>query len=282
MCYRTVVTTPKRLGLWNFWLTRILVAVLGAVAIRLLVAMLDGAGAPSIVSRAIGLVIGVLAILGLSRIDWIRADLNGLQPPKPARGTLIGMLAGALLYGAVVMVALIAGWYVVTSTAFNAGAFFSAFALLLVAAAFEEVLFRGVLFQTLERASGTGWALFLSGLLFGASHLGNSNATALGAIAVGLAGIALASVYAWTRDLWLVTGLHLMWNFMQGPVFGVAVSGNAFQSWLIPKIQGPEIFTGGIFGFEAGIITIALCSLGTLFALRHTRGLGRWRNAGRG
>ena len=166
-----------------------------------------------------------------------------------------------------------------TSTAFNAGAFFSAFALLLVAAAFEEVLFRGVLFQTLEQASGTGWALFLSGLLFGASHLGNSNATAPGAIAVGLAGIALASVDAWTRDLWLVT---LMWNFMQGPVFGAVVSGNAFQSWSIPKIQGPEIFTGGIFGFKAGIITIALCSLGTLFALRHTRGLGRWRNAGSG
>lgn len=273
------MTTPERPGFWNFWLVRMVVAVLVAVAIRLLVAVLDGAGATSIVSRAVGMMIGVLTIVGLSKIDWIQADLNGLQPPKPARGLLIGMLVGTALYSAVVFVALVAGWYAVTSAAFDASAFFGAFALLLIAAAFEEVLFRGVLFQTLERASGTGWALFLSGLLFGATHLGNENATVIGAVAVGLAGIALASVYAWTRDLWLLTGLHLMWNFTQGPVFGVAVSGNAFQSWLIPKIQGPEIFTGGIFGFEAGIITIALCLVGTVFALRQTRGLQRWRNA---
>ncbi len=94
---------------------------------------------------------------------------------------------------------------------------------------------------------------------------------------MGLAGLSLGAVFAWTRDLWLLIGLHVMWNFMQGPLFGVAVSSNVFQSLIRPRIQGPEVFTGGAFGFEAGAITVALCLVSTVWLLRRARDTGRWR-----
>jgi uncharacterized protein len=244
--------------LWSFWLTRVVLAIVLTIGIRLIVAILDGAGLPILVTRALGFLIGIGAMLGLGRINWLQAT-NGLTPKNPARGLLFGALAGVILYSCIVLIAAIAGWYSVRSLSFDAGSLLSVFALLVFAAAFEEVLFRGILFGSLEKSLGTAWALAISGILFGALHLGNTNATSVGALAVGLAGVALGALFVWTRDLWLLTGIHVFWNFMQGPIFGVAVSGNTFQSLIQPQIRGAEVFTGGAFGFEAGIITIALC-----------------------
>jgi uncharacterized protein len=267
--------TPQR-GFLHFWLTRTVLAVVITIAIRVVVAILDGAGLPVFLTRAIGFAIGVAVLIGLGKIPWLQASINGLMPPKPARGLLFGTMTGTVLYSFIVLVAAIAGWYAVQSTSFDAASLLGSFVLLVCAAAFEEILFRGVLFQTLEVALGTAWALALSGTLFGMVHLGNTNATVVGAIAVGLAGIALGAVFAWTRDLWLLTGIHVMWNFMQGPIFGVAVSGNSFTSVIKPVIQGSEVFTGGAFGFESGAITIALCVISTVWLVQRTQKAHRW------
>jgi uncharacterized protein len=267
-------------GFLHFWLTRTVLAVIITIAIRVVVAILDGANLPVFLTRAIGFVIGVAALIGLGRIPWLQSSINGLMPAKPTRGLLFGVVAGTVLYSFIILVAAIAGWYAVESTSFDAVSLLGSFALLMFAAAFEEILFRGVLFQTLESALGTTWALALSGLLFGVLHLGNTNATIVGALAVGLAGIALGAVFAWTRDLWLLTGIHVMWNFMQGPIFGVAVSGNSFASLIKPVIQGLEVFTGGAFGFESGAITIALCIISTVWLVQRTQKASRWYSAG--
>ncbi len=263
--------------LWNFWLTRVVLAIVLTIGIRLIVAILDGAGLPIIVTRAIGCLIGIAVMLGLGRINWLQPSTNGLMPVQPARGLLYGALAGIILYSGIVLVAFIAGWYAIRTVSFDAGALAGAFGLLVFAAAFEEILFRGVLFQMLEKSIGTGWALALSGMLFGVLHLGNTNATLIGAVAVGLAGVALGALFAWTRDLWLLTGVHVMWNFMQGPIFGVAVSGNSFQGFIQPRIQGAEIFTGGAFGFEAGIITIVLCLVSSFWLIQRTQKTALWQ-----
>jgi uncharacterized protein len=275
-----IMNPTTQRGFLHFWLTRTVLAVIISIAIRLVVAILDGANLPVFLTRAIGFVIGVAVLIGLGKIRWLQANINGLMPPKPARGLLFGAMTGTVLYSFIVLIAAIAGWYSVQSTSFDAASLLGSFALLVFAAAFEELLFRGVLFQTLESALGTAWALALSGTLFGILHLGNANSTIVGAIAVGLAGVALGAVFAWTRDLWLLTGIHVTWNFMQGPIFGVAVSGNSFASLIKPVIQGSEVFTGGAFGFEAGAITIALCLLSTVWLVQRTQKVGCWQKWG--
>lgn len=124
----------------------------------------------------------------------------------------------------------------------------------------EELIFRGVLFRLVEELLGTWFAAFLSALVFGFLHLGNQDATVLGATAIALeAGLLFALLYALTRSLWLCIGVHAAWNIVQGPVVGVPVSGSGFNDgWLNTVAVGPEWLTGGAFGAEASAITVTL------------------------
>ncbi|MFF1487653.1 lysostaphin resistance A-like protein [Streptomyces sp. NPDC058319] len=123
------------------------------------------------------------------------------------------------------------------------------------AAVTEELMFRGLLFRLVERGLGTYLALALSGVVFGASHLLNKDATPLGAVAIALeAGGTLAAAYAATRSLWLPIGLHFGWNFAESGIFGTEVSGNgATHGLLDASTSGAELLTGGEFGPEASV-----------------------------
>lgn len=130
------------------------------------------------------------------------------------------------------------------------------------ASAFEEAFFRGYLLQTFER-SGLAWlAILLTSLFFGAVHAGNPNAGVISTLNTILAGIWFSVAYLKTRDLWFVWGLHLMWNFTQGSIFGIEVSGltEITANPLLKEIDtGPTWLTGTTYGIEGGIAcTIAL------------------------
>ncbi len=131
-----------------------------------------------------------------------------------------------------------------------------------IAAAFEEALFRGYILQTFAR-SGMAWmAILLTSLFFGAVHANNPSANDFSTINTILAGIWFSVAYLKTRDLWFVWGLHLIWNWMQGSIFGIEVSGlTEITSFpLLREIDsGPTWLTGESYGIEGGIVcTIAL------------------------
>jgi len=134
------------------------------------------------------------------------------------------------------------------------------------AAAFEEALFRGYMLQTFVR-SGLAWpAIILTGLAFGAVHLNNPGATWISSANTALAGIWFGVAYMKTRDLWFPTGLHLAWNWTQGSVFGVEVSGltEIVKAPLLRETDiGPTWLTGGDYGIEGGIATTVALILST-------------------
>lgn len=135
-----------------------------------------------------------------------------------------------------------------------------ALALFAVAAAFEEALFRGYLLQTLARA-GLAWlAVVLTSLFFGFVHLNNPNATMISTLNTVLAGVWFSLAYLRTRDLWFVWGIHLMWNWMQGAVFGIEVSGlpSLVTTPLLREIDaGPQWLTGENYGIEGSVACTA-------------------------
>ncbi len=59
-----------------------------------------------------------------------------------------------------------------------------------------------------------------------------------------------------TRSLWWVTGLHLGWNFFEGPIFGTQISGGTTSGLFHASVTGPQVWTGGAFGPEAGLVVI--------------------------
>ena len=133
-----------------------------------------------------------------------------------------------------------------------------AFSLLvfIIGAASEEILFRGYIFQTFARAN-LGWlSIALTSLFFALGHLGNSNATYISTINTALAGVWFGIAYLKTRTLWFVFGLHLTWNWFQGAIFGIEVSGikSITAAPLFQEIdKGPIWLTGENYGVEGGV-----------------------------
>lgn len=132
--------------------------------------------------------------------------------------------------------------------------------LLLAAAMQEELVFRGMIFRLLERALGSWIAVILSALAFGAIHLANPGATLVSTLALMFtAGVIMAVIYLLTRSLWWVIGLHLGWNFFEGSVFGAQVSGHTgYGGFFSVSLTGPQAWTGGAFGPEAGLVAILI------------------------
>ena len=180
-----------------------------------------------------------------------------------------GFVTGLALFASVMAILWVAGVYHPagrgTVTGLAAG-----FAAALAAGIIEETLFRGLLFRLTSKILGTWGALLFTATLFGAAHAFNRGATFSSSLAIALeAGILLGAAYAATRHLWLPIGLHIGWNFAEGSVFSMSVSGNTTSAGLLQgSLSGPRILTGGQFGPEASVIAVIICLLAALYFIR--------------
>ncbi len=78
----------------------------------------------------------------------------------------------------------------------------------------------------------------------------------------------LGAAYALTHRLWLPIGLHLGWNFAEGRIFGMSVSGGAAgRSLITGTLRGSNLMTGGAFGPEASIVAVIICLAAAFFLL---------------
>jgi uncharacterized protein len=128
----------------------------------------------------------------------------------------------------------------------------------------EELLSRGYHLQTVASGLNLFWGIIISSAVFGLLHIFNPNATWVSVAGIFFAGIFFAYAYIRTKQLWLPIGLHLGWNFFEGVVFGFPVSGLDIYALTRITVQGPEIWTGGAFGPEAGLIVLPALILGPM------------------
>jgi membrane protease YdiL (CAAX protease family) len=135
----------------------------------------------------------------------------------------------------------------------------------------EELLSRGYHLQTIASGLNLFWGVIISSAAFGFLHFRNPNATWVSTMGIFLAGVYLAYGYLRTRQLWLSIGLHIGWNFFEGVVFGFPVSGLDIYALTRIKVNGPEIWTGGAFGPEAGLIVLPSLLLGAALIYLYTR-----------
>ena len=188
--------------------------------------------------------------------------------PGAARELAAGLAIGFALFSvATALVALLGGFEVLGLR--GTGALWSMLSLAVVSGVFEEIMMRGILLRHLETMLGSWAALGLSAAIFGALHLPNPGATLFAAVAIAMeAGILLGAAYLLTRRLWLAIGIHAAWNFTQGWVFSVPVSGgDAPLGLLITRRVGPDWLTGGGFGLEASVVALVVASAAGLAML---------------
>lgn len=212
---------------------------------------------------AVALLVAGLSILtyhGFTRLIERRHDLEFSRHhalPELAEG----LIAGVLLFSVVIAIIALFGGYRILGTR-SAWALLTPVSISIVSGVCEEILFRALFFRLIERWLGSWIALALSAGLFGALHLGNQGASITAAVAIAFeAGIMLAAVYMITRRLWAAIGLHAAWNFTQGGIYGVLVSGFDSGGVLVSDMRGPTLLTGGAFGAEASLVAMVVCTL---------------------
>ena len=128
------------------------------------------------------------------------------------------------------------------------------FFLFVVVSLNEEIAIRGYILHNLCQSFNKYIALIISSFVFMGMHLGNPNIGMLPLANLFLAGIFLGVYRIHKNNLWFPIGAHLMWNYLQGPIYGFEVSGNKINSLFEQKLQGHEVLTGGNFGYEGSII----------------------------
>ena len=226
-----------------------------------------GGAAQRLGSTATLLILGYIAYLLYARVvEWRRA---GELSPVGAGGELaVGALTGFGLMAIAVGVEWLAGLYHVVGSNSLAVVLVPVLVLSAFSGFFEELLLRVIFFRILEEPLGTGWALALSSVVFGLLHLRNPHAGVISTVSIVAAGVLLGAAFAVTRRIWFAAGLHGAWNFTQGGVFGVPVSGFAVRGLLRGSLNGPETLSGGVFGIEGSPVAVVLCVAAATVLLR--------------
>lgn len=203
-----------------------------------------------------------------------------------------GLLLGAFLMVVVFLVEWLLGWiepvFIPGSTrTVGQAAGFLVMSLVgfISVGVYEEIMMRGYLLKNLAEGLRPGsihplipilMAWLLSSIIFGLGHGDNPNASTISTINIIIAGIFLGLAYVLTGELAIPVGIHIAWNYFQGPVLGFPVSGTDAAGGLIRVVQqGPSLWTGGQFGPEAGILGLLAMLLGSGLILLWLRRQGK-------
>lgn len=254
LAYRILSSPPARILLLGFIL--VLMMTMNTDV------MTSYAGEPvKAVLHTIALAIAGFAVYrGYAKFIERRA-VTELALPGMGRELGLGLLIGAGLFTACELILMALGIYRIDGL--NPLSYMiPAIAMAISSSVYEELLFRGVLFVSIEKWLGSWAALVVSSLVFGLTHLLNPEGTLEGALFIAVeAGVLLAAAYMLTRRLWLSIGFHMAWNYTQSAIFSGIVSGNVAQQGLIKStMHGPNWLTGGNFGVESSVLALLLCT----------------------
>tara|TARA_Y100001968_G_scaffold189241_1_gene173468 strand:- start:330 stop:1202 length:873 start_codon:yes stop_codon:yes gene_type:complete len=220
------------------------------------------------------------ALAGLSRAGL------GLSVPLSAVELLRGVLLGLLVFAAPAALGLLLGaWVELPAGSVQAPTGLAASGQLVllmlalgVAAFGEELLCRGLFQSIFEGLWGARVGILVSTLLFSFMHGANPGISALGVAGIALWGLLLGVVFATSRSLLLVSGLHFGWNFAVCGLMGLPVSGHRFAAvsrWESGTDGALQLFFGGTFGPEEGLCFHLAILLALGLALRAAAPIAR-------
>lgn len=118
----------------------------------------------------------------------------------------------------------------------------------------EELLCRGFMMAGLKKEMSVFAAMMVNSLFFAALHWANPGISILALLNLFLAGLSFSAMAVYFDDLWVASGAHSMWNFAQGNIYGILVSGMSMGPTLFRfELKGMDFISGGNFGLEGGI-----------------------------
>ena len=138
----------------------------------------------------------------------------------------LGLLIGLVLNGFCALIAMINGDFTLRFSQFEIfpaiGLLFAVF----VQSSAEELLCRGFMYQRLLKSTNSpAFAIIFNSLFFAALHLFNNGMSILPFYCIFIFGVLTSMIVYYFDSLWMVMGLHAMWNFTQSILFGLPNSG---------------------------------------------------------
>lgn len=134
----------------------------------------------------------------------------------------------------------------------------------------EEVICRGYLLVSLSRRNSVWYSVILSSGVFMAMHMSNEHVMVLAYINLFLCGLLFGLLFVESGSIWMVAALHSGWNFLQGNIFGISVSGTAKASSVFDSSfsDGWSFMNGGDFGLEGGLAVSIVLAVGIYVVYR--------------
>ena len=183
--------------------------------------------------------------LGFYKQDWFKNLLKGF-------------LIGAVQFSLVVVLLLVTGTGSLKLGQLNLQSLIFVLAIIpfwILQGGTEELVTRGWLFPAVSAKSNIFIGILISSALFGAMHLLNAGVTVLSIVTIILDGIFACLLMIKYDNMWVLAGMHGAWNFVQGNVYGIQVSGNGATASVFNYTSQTSIdwLSGGAFGAEGSI-----------------------------
>lgn len=131
----------------------------------------------------------------------------------------------------------------------------------------EEIIFRGWLLTTPYSIAKPLNAIIGGSVIFGIIHCWNENVTLLSIINLILFSILLSEIFLIHKNIWIVAALHTTWNFTQGKILGLPVSGSPANNFLLDFNITQNTNTDG-FGLEGSIFTLIILAIAIAVATK--------------
>lgn len=171
---------------------------------------------------------------------------------------ILGLIVGAIYILIVFLVNLLSGslninvdfsqikwWFII----FSFGGF-------MIQGLMEEVVCRGFIMNTISSRFGVITGIIVNSVIFSLLHSFSDAFNWLPALNLFMVGVLFSIIFYYTNSIFVVGGIHTMWNFMVGPILGIEISGLPTYSAVINSTPNSShsLLNGGAFGIEGGLI----------------------------
>lgn len=219
------------------------------------------------------------SFVGLLLFEWVilieRRSMKGLGFVKKGwlKHLLSGFGLGCSMITAIVCLQLVTGSIFLSEVNVQSETFFALLYILpfwLVQGCVEEMLSRGWILPVVGRKLHPVVGIMAASGIFAVMHLTNPSVTWIGFINIALFGI-LASLHLMkSGNIWGIIGIHTAWNYCQGNLFGMNVSGLTTEHALLRLTPGtsPDYLSGDNFGLEGSLFTTLVIVIYTLWLVR--------------
>jgi len=221
-----------------------------------LTSSLDVNSLPSVAIQLVTMVITLLMVLLFCQVfdnrpmKTLGFSLAGNKLNHLISGMIWGVGLMTIIYG----ILYFSGNITIINIEFKPEVVLSSLFLFAIVAINEEVMTRGYMLNNLMSSHNKYLSLAIVAAIFSVLHLFNAHTSVFSTINIFLAGFVLGIYYIHQKNLWFPIGMHFTWNFFQGSVYGIAVSGTEPHGIITSEVSGSELLTGGEFGLEGSLI----------------------------